>query len=155
MSESFPTWIEQEDESVFLREVCPRVYVGARKSIGYRHWGLVIDLHGSPGHDSDKVVFWIFNDGEAFPDGSLSNILHHVLECLNEESGDVLIACEMGRSRSASCAYAMIRKIFKVSSEEAYSLIKTSTSFKAGTNLLTVDWPRTKTLNSAIEWVES
>lgn len=156
MSIHFPRWID-EDESVFLREVAPRLYVGARDAGKSRQWGLVIDLHGTPHHTSRSVITWQFHDGLPFPDNALTDIVKHIdFELFSgRRTDDVLIVCEVGRSRSASCAYAMLRRLYDLDDEEAYSRITTSTSFQAGPKVLTVDWPRERTLKSARAWVEN
>ena len=91
-------------------------------------------------------------DRHPLPDGLLDEVLDRVMDCLSD--GPVLIQCEMGRSRSAGVAYALLRALYGQSHDEAYARVHTQTVFQAGKNQLSFDWPHPKLLASAAAWVD-
>lgn len=141
----WPRW-SNDSPMVNLREVAPRLWVGAYKSQRQRpdgKWGLVVDLYGvSKPWDADVLLSRPFDDGEYIPDGLLDEVEEHVWQT-RHDGKPVLIHCQAGVSRSVSIAYAMLRVIDGLSHEEALRRVKADP-----------DYPRKATLRSAVRWVD-
>ena len=147
----WPRWIER-DESINLREVAPNLYVGAEYATKHppegKKWELVIDWYGSsqqyPSRVRDtakKLLSIPFLDGDVFPAGALDRMAKRVQAA--RERGPVLIHCQAGLSRSASAAYALLRRISRLPHEEARRRVRVIPGF-----------PRVNTLASARKWAE-
>lgn len=158
----WPRWIDPSDE-VNLREVAPNLYVGAeyaplRPPEGTRgnRWELVVDWYGSSQRypsrvqkTAKRVLSLPFDDGDRFPDGALSQMIRRVQAA--RRRGPVLLHCQAGLSRSASAAYAALRRLSRVPHEEALRRVKGHPS--EGTQVIRT-YPRKDTLASARAWVE-
>lgn len=151
MSSKWPRWVNR-DESENLREVAPNVYVGAEYATltppGGK-WELVVDFYGSdlrwPSRTRDtakKAIAIPFLDGDSFPPGALTKTLRAVRSA--RQRGPVLIHCQAGLSRSASAAYAFLRRVSRLPHAEALRRVKVCAGF-----------PRVETLASARSWVET
>ena len=149
---AWPKWINK-DERENLREVAPNVFVGAEYATlsppGGKPWELVIDFYGSdlrwPSRTkttAKKALAIPFLDGDNFPAGALTTTVRAVREA--RKRGPVLIHCQAGLSRSASAAYAFLRRVSRVPHAEALRRVKVCAGF-----------PRTETLGSARSWVET
>jgi hypothetical protein len=152
MTQKWPRWIER-DETINLREVAPNLYVGAEYATLHppegQKWELVVDWYGSSKQypsrvkrTAKKLLSLPFLDGDAFPEGALDTLARRVQAARRQ--GPVLVHCQAGLSRSASSAYALLRKLSRVPHEEALRRVKVMAGF-----------PRKETLGSARRWVES
>lgn len=151
---SYPIWINEAD-GVFLREVARGLFVGAQGAASVRPWDLVVDLHGIELVTAGEVLVRTFSDGEPFPPAVLDEI-YAKTERVLDQGGVVLLACEMGRSRSASAAYAMLRTIPRVGRNDAYNRIATQMTIPTGTKRkLSMTYPRRTTYKSASDWAET
>lgn len=152
--DDFPVLVN-DDPRVNLRQISADLYIGAQSAPMDRVWDLVVDLHGVNGA---RTRYWIkepFPDGQPFPDGLLDQVRNAIVQARSDLACQaILIACEMGMSRSASCGYAMLRELEGLGHDEAYARISSETTFQAGPKTLSVSWPREKTLSSARAWVE-
>jgi len=150
---SYPIWCN-EDPDVFLREVGPGLFVGAKGAASVRPWDLVVDLHGVELVTADDLILHPFPDGNPFPSEVLDQAYSKV-ERVRDQGGVTLIACDTGRSRSASAAYAMLRTIWGVGRNDANNRISTQTTVPVGRQRrMSVTHPRRETLSSAFDWVE-
>ena len=150
----WPRWIKKE-EAINLREVAPNLFVGAEYATlhppeGTRggRWELVVDWYGSSTQypsrvmkTAKKVVSLPFLDGDAFPPKALDTLLRRVQAA--RRRGPVLVHCQAGLSRSASSAYALLRRMSRLPHEEAIRRVKVIPGF-----------PRKETLRSARAWAE-
>jgi len=145
---TYPRWINPDHE-INLREVGPGLYVGGRKAPGAMDWALVVDMIGqsrSPIYryryrDADEVLSVPMTDGDQIPSEALDAIYRAVI--LNTLDGPILLHCQAGLSRSASVAYAVLRRLFGLSHREALRRVKAH-----------ADFPMSLTLESARQWVE-
>lgn len=149
----FPSWKDESPE-VFLREVARGFFVGAERAACARQWDLVVDLHGVQIVTADDTIVCSFPDGEPVPVHLLDQV-HIKTERVIDKGGTVLFCCEMGRSRSASVAYAMLRSVAGVCHGDAYERISTQMHVPAGHRKLVVTYPRKRTFESALYWVTS
>lgn len=154
-SPAFPRWISTTDEHN-LREVAPDLYVGAELSPGLRPagtWSAVVDLYGSSEQtdrwflygDTHTLLTWPFLDGDTFPDGLLDTVGRLVHD--RRSSGPILLHCQAGLSRSASCAYAMMRTLDRMPHAETLRRVQEGTGYEAR-------FPRTDTIASARRWAK-
>lgn len=150
-STKWPRWIER-DETINLREVAPNLYVGAEYATLHppegKKWELVVDWYGSSTQypsrvkrTAKKLLSLPFLDGDAFPPKALDTLLRRVQSARSR--GPVLVHCQAGLSRSASSAYALLRRLSRLPHEEALRRVKVMPGF-----------PRKATLGSARGWAE-
>lgn len=147
---TFPRWID-DDQDVNLREVAPKLFVGAHHAIVSRpgSFDLVIDLCGSSSRAeggkaqgrSVRFMRWPFPDGEPIPRGLLDAALHMADDTLRA-GGRVLVHCAAGQSRSVSVAYALLREMHGLGHEQALSQVQANPQY-----------PMKATLDSARAWV--
>ena len=154
IEKKWPRWIER-NENINLREVAPNLFVGAEYATlhppdGTRgnRWELVVDWYGSSRQypsrvmkTAKKVLSIPFLDGDVFPKGALDRMAKHVQAA--RRRGPVLIHCQAGLSRSASAAYALLRRISRLPHAEARRRVRVIAGF-----------PRVTTLASARKWAE-
>jgi len=147
----WPRWIER-DEAINLREVAPNLFVGAEYATLHppegTKWELVVDWYGSSTqypsrvrNTSKKLLSLPFLDGDAFPPKALDTLLRRVQAA--RQRGPVLVHCQAGLSRSASSAYALLRRLSRLPHDEALRRVKVMPGY-----------PRTETLRSARGWAE-
>lgn len=155
----YPHWISpMEDGWGNLRAVGPGLYVGDEMAVAKAYaCGLIFDtifdvygsaaqLYGSAckilGLGQARVVeVWPFDDGAAIPCATLDRAWH----CFCGAEGPMLVQCQAGLSRSASVAYALLRR--KWNHSHARALRRVEVPEFAG------QYPRPKTLSSARAWV--
>jgi hypothetical protein len=158
MNEHWPRWIDPKG-SANLREVAPNLYVGGLLGFhkGLQHgilWTLMLDvaglsdssaLHQLKRHRDEDLGFETWSvrleDGESIPSCVLDEL--YLLVTTHLKRGPVIIQCQMGLSRSASVAYAMLRTIFGLDSAEALRRVQTP-----GLEM----YPLKPTLESAMRW---
>ena len=142
---SYPKW-HQTSFSTNLREVAPRLYVGAQTAVRVPvPWSLVVDLVGTT-KSSDvphgKLLQAKMYDGARIERRVLDRVAELVAEY--RQRGPILIHCHAGLSRSVSVAYAMLRVLYGLSHKDALRRVKAHQ-----------DYPRQATLQSAVDWVSS
>jgi predicted protein tyrosine phosphatase len=113
---SYPRWITEPDDNMNLREVAPHLYVGAETSPMRGGWHTIIDFYGhapssvQPAYKSAKRYLKLpFEDGSVFPHGALDQAWI-AWQAADAEGGETLLHCQAGLSRSASAAYAFLRR---------------------------------------------
>lgn len=154
---SYPRWISRPGDSMNLREVAPSLWVGSSLSPALQprgRWGAIVDFYGSSIHPSmeqaeayaeaSRVVRLPFLDGDAFPVHAL-DLTWSAVQAGLHENRPVLLHCQAGFSRSASAAYAMLRRGFGLDHRQALRRVEVH-SFEGM-------FPRSMTLASARMWV--
>lgn len=148
----FPRWVTSPCDAHNLREVGPGLFVGAARAPTRRPFDTIVDFYGSslsPDMDSwlrdaytrtRSVVRVPFPDGYDFPAGALDLIWAAV----RGAQGPILLHCHAGLSRSASAAYAMLRRWNGLDHDTARYLVTVRTGF-----------PLAPTLASARRWVQA
>jgi len=132
-----------------LREVAPRLYVGAQGAPRLADWDLVIDMCGGVDerpdyyHRAARVLSAPFEDGTPIPDGFLDRIVPEVGTAL-VQGEKVLVHCAAGLSRSASTVYAILREHFHLDHDEALRRVQTPGVW---------EYPHPVVLDSARAWV--
>lgn len=148
----YPRWVDETD-GVFLREVARNLFVGAEAAAFVRSWDLIVDLHGN--HSPEKNILVVpFADGDEIPHGALTEIYSRVERAL-DSGQEVLICCKVGRSRSASVAYAILRVCYGVKPGDAHERISTLLTIPTGRRTLSFTYPLHRTFQSASSWAES
>ena len=147
----FPRWISRDPE-YNLREVAPRLFVGAEQAplLAPRiKWTAIVDFYGEGAkpdrctwYQHSAVLRWPFLDGDNFPVGCLDAVRSFVAGQIRD--GPVLIHCQAGLSRSASAAYGLLRTA-GLSHEEALRRVYASEP----------EFPRHATITSAREWARA
>lgn len=147
----YPRWTTEPLEGMNLREVAPGLYIGEATAPLRGGWSTIIDFHGhSPWivqlayPKAKRYVRIPFDDGDPFPVGALDRAWD-AWQLADIEGGDTLIHCQAGLSRSASAAYAFLRKRYGLSHAEA--LARVVTPFTAH------QYPLPSTLQSAADWL--
>ena len=144
----YPRWVQRKPEGAYnLREVSPNLYVGAFASAGVEvpfQWVAIFDFCGSSAEYIDdypiKPVCLVFDDGEPIPVWYLDQVYAEVCR----QKGPVLLHCAQGLSRSASVAYAMLRR-FGFAHHEALRRVRVEKQ---------EHYPMQATLASARLWAE-
>ena len=148
---TFPRYVPEADQRANLREVAPGLYVGGMIAVcerptRTRDWWAVVDCHGYR-HEGQReyrfgtlprVVRYGFDDCGPVP----VSLLVAASALYRERSGEILVCCAAGISRSASVAYAMMRDVLGTPHDEALA----SVSQRGG-------GPHPTTLASAQAWV--
>jgi len=149
----YPRWLTEPLDGMNLREVAPNLYVGEETAPLRGDWHTIIDFYGhvpfyvEPAQKAAKRYIRIpFDDGREFPAGALDAAWTAWQEA-ELEGGDTLIHCQAGLSRSASAAYAMLRKRFGLRHAEALSRVVTPFTDQ--------QYPMKATLKSAADWARS
>ncbi len=148
---SEPTWPRWErfewdvDNDVLLREVRPGLWVGSELARDNYSWLAVVDLYGSSRLvTTRRELSWRISDDIPIQLGLLDTTWPFVFHALKK--GDVLIHCKAGLSRSASVAYAILRRLDRLDHEEALRRVRVPED--------TMDaWPSQPVIRSAREWV--
>lgn len=143
----YPRWV---DRDCTLREVGPGLFVGDWRSPGLARqipFKLVVRMTAGSAlqpvrsdGSTARILHAPMNDGDALDPATLDAIDQEIRDALPR--GPVLIHCQAGLSRSASVAYAMLRRIFGRSHQAAYSAVKAHANY-----------PLRTTLDSARQWV--
>jgi hypothetical protein len=149
---SYPRWLTKPLDGMNLREVAPGLYVGEQSAPLRGDWHTIIDFYGGapwlvqPAYAQAKNYVRIpFDDGDSFPQGALS-AAWDAWQLAALDGGETLIHCQAGLSRSASAAYALIRRRYGLRHAEALSYVETPpTAHK---------FPLKPTLKSAEDWVK-
>ncbi len=156
----YPRWAELETARgvisaetipfLHLREVAPGLHVGGGAAVTLRSdWCLVIDFDGLS-QDPDNAGAYPrtavlhalpMEDGNPFPPGNLDRVEALYLEHLGQ--GPILFHCAMGASRSASAAYAILRKVVGLEHGEALRRVQIPSL---------CGYPMKHTLQSAVRW---
>ena len=148
---NYPYWLDRSEEKN-LREVGRWLYVGADVSPWVRPmrsgWRVIVDLYGLNQvhriYESAEVVLCRpFDDGATFPPGLLDEIEALLIE--HQRHGRILLHCQAGLSRSASAAYAMLRRFQGLTHKAALKRVRVPKY---------PEYPRKETLASARAWVE-
>jgi protein-tyrosine phosphatase len=146
----YPRWLTQPLDDMNLREVAPGLFVGDERSPLADGWHTVIDFYGTrsaviAAHQrrAKKLLRLPFEDGAAFPAGAL-DAAWEAWQMADAEGGNTLIHCQAGLSRSASAAYAFLRRRYGLS--HAQALARVVTPFTAH------QFPLRTTLASADAW---
>lgn len=151
----FPRWHSSPNDLDNLREVSPGLFVGSAYAPRRRvEWDTILDFCGTSrnpsslnfcipevahGYRRARVLKVLpFVDGQPFPKGALDV----TWEAVKASRGVVLLHCARGLSRSASAAYAVLRRGFGLSHEEAHYTIRVTSAY-----------PVEETLRSARAWV--
>lgn len=149
----YPRWITQPLADMNLREVAPGLFVGDEQSPLAGEWDTIIDFYGtrSPlvaAHQkrAKRLLRMPFEDGDAFPTGAL-DAAWTAWQQTDLDHGNTLIHCHAGLSRSASAAYALLRKRYGLS--HAQALARVVTPFTSH------QFPLRPTLASADAWVRT
>ena len=149
----YPHWITEPLEGMNLREVAPGLYVGEETAPLRGGWSTIIDFYGHAPWivqlEYPKVKRYVrlpFEDGNAFPKGAL-DAAWDAWQLADIEGGDTLIHCQAGLSRSASAAYAMLRKRYGLRHGEALARVVTPTTAH--------QYPLKTTLQSAVDWLRA
>lgn len=149
----YPRWLTPPLDGMNLREVGPGLYVGEATAPLRGDWHTIIDFYGHAPWlvqlaypKARRYIRIPFDDGEPFPPGAL-DAAWDAWQLADLDGGDTLIHCQAGLSRSASAAYALLRKRYGLRREEA--LARVVTTFTAH------QFPLRTTLQSADAWVKT
>lgn len=148
----YPRWLTNPLDDMNLREVAPGLYVGAERAPLAEGWHTVIDFYGtrSPlihAHQRrGRLLRLPFEDGQPFPPGAL-DAAWEAWQQADDEHGNTLLHCQAGLSRSASAAYALLRKRYGLSHAQALARVVTP--------ITSQQYPLPPTLASAAEWVRT
>jgi hypothetical protein len=147
----YPNWITAPLEGMNLREVGPHLFVGEETSPLRGDWHTIIDFYGhvpfyvEPAHKAARRYIRIpFDDGREFPAGALDAAWTAWQEA-ELEGGDTLLHCQAGLSRSASAAYALLRRRYGLRHDSALARVVTPVTDH--------QYPMKATLRSAADWV--
>lgn len=148
---TYPRWITKPLQGMNLREVAPNLFVGEETSPLRGDWHTIIDFFGhvpfyvEPAQKAAKRYIRIpFDDGGAFPAGALDAAWTAWQEA-EVEGGDTLLHCQAGLSRSASAAYALLRRGYRLRHGVALARVVTPATDD--------QYPMKETLRSAADWV--
>ena len=149
---SYPRWLTAPLDGMNLREVAPGLYVGEQTAPLRGDWHTIIDFYGhapwlvqSVYAQAKNYLRIPFDDGDSFPPGAL-NAAWDAWQLAALDGGDTLIHCQAGLSRSASAAYALIRRRYGLRHAEALSCVVTPYTAH--------QYPMRLTLASAYDWVK-
>jgi hypothetical protein len=149
----YPRWLTAPLDGMNLREVAPNLYVGEETAPLRGDWHTIIDFYGRAPWlvqlsypQARNYVRIPFEDGAEFPKGAL-DAAWDAYQMAAIEGGDTLIHCQAGLSRSASAAYALLRKRFGLRHAEALDRVVTP--------ITDHQYPLTTTLRSAADWARS
>ena len=139
------TFAWDDVNELLLREVRPGLFVGGEHTRSVRKWRGLVDLYGSELEHTAKVVLSKpFIDDRPIPKGVLDAVWAFVVPELKR--GKVLIHCQAGLSRSASAAYAVLRRLDRLDHAEALRRVRVPED--------TWDaYPCKPTIHSAQRWV--
>mgnify|MGYP006273984219 CR=1 FL=1 len=150
---SYPRWLTEPLEGMNLREVAPHLYVGEETAPLRGDWHTIIDFYGHAPWivqleypKAKRYVRIPFEDGNAFPKGAL-DAAWDAWQLAELDGGETLIHCQAGLSRSASAAYALLRKRFGMGTTEALSRVVTP--------ITAHQYPLKETLRSAADWARA
>lgn len=158
ITSTFPKWRSRPNDQENLREISPNLFIGAAFAPrAHVSWDTIIDFYGPSGgaprfyeyHGRQdiragyararKVHTLPFTDGNTFPPG----VLDEVWRACREARGPVLIHCQAGLSRSASAGYAILRRGYGLSHEEARGVVHVQSGYPTETTLLSArEWVR-------------
>jgi hypothetical protein len=143
----FPRWLD-ERETVMLREVAPGLFLGAEGARKARTWDLVVDMFGSTIPVSTRyLIRWPMFDGTPVPRPLLDGVLPMVRGTLSRHD-TVLVHCAAGLSRSASVAYGLLRRLYRLPHHEALRRVRVDTEAWGAIE----DFPVPETLASVRTW---
>ena len=151
----FPVWLSPPGEVTNLRMVGPGLYVGNEHAplhppVKEGKWCAVLDLYGSAKvpilryryRFCDEVISLRMADGDSIPTETLDTAWEMYRACRGRP---FLLHCMAGLSRSASVAYALLRKQQGLEHEGALALVQTPGYAQ--------QFPMPNTLASARYWV--
>jgi hypothetical protein len=151
---TYPRWIAggpadvSVRSNVLLREVADGLFVGSSLALPIIGQCAAVQLSDRcPWHDGPTLRM-PFADGTAIPD----DVLHAAVVFARAWRGTlpVLVQCHAGLSRSASVAYAIMRRVDRLSHAEALARVAHSQEH----NDRTLHWPNMHTLASAKAWCD-
>ena len=147
---NYPRWLTEPLYGMNLREVAPNLYVGEETAPLRGGWHTIIDFYGHAPWivtleypKAKNYVRLPFHDGDSFPAGAL-DAAWDAWQLADIEGGDTLIHCQAGLSRSASAAYALLKKRYGLRHSEALSRVVTPSTAH--------QYPMKATLKSAADW---
>lgn len=155
-SESTVKWFTYPGNHINLRRVGPGLFVGGEHAVYAgpgltgKPWHTVIDLYGTSQAmrhwyaGAKHVIPLLMRDGQPFADGTLDAMYRAYRTA---EGRPVLIHCQAGLSRSASAAYAMLRRRYRLSHDAALKRVQTPGYVGK--------FPLEGTLNSARTWARA
>ena len=146
---TYPRWITKPLQGMNLREVAPNLYVGSETSPLRGDWHTIIDFYGNvpmyvepSQRDAEHYIRIPFDDGTQFPPGAL-DAAWAAWQNAEVHGGDTLLHCQAGLSRSASAAYALLRRGYRLRHGVALARVVTPRT----------EYPMKETLRSAADWV--
>jgi len=150
---TWPRWEGDPLSEANLREVAPNLWVGSEYAAPAKRWVLIVDLVASSKRHgwypkNVPILSTHFSDGDPFPGGFLRTAYPQVVSAMKR--GPVLVHCVAGLSRSTSMAYAVMRKRWGLSHEEALHRVQVP-GFKGKPGDSGV-YPLRRTLRSAQRW---
>ncbi len=152
---TFPRWIAggpadvSVRSNVLLREVADGLFVGSSLALPHLGECAVVQLSDRcPPHVGHHLRA-PFDDGDAVPD----DVLHAAEVFARAWRGTlpVLVQCHAGLSRSASVAYAVMRRVDRLTHAEA--LVRVAHAQEH--NDRTLHWPNRYTIASARAWCDA
>lgn len=152
---TYPRWIAggpadvSACSNVLLREVAPGLLVGSSLALPLVGKCAVVQLSEQcPPHDGPTLRA-TFDDGTAIPDDVLNVAVVFARAWRNNLP--VMVQCYAGLSRSASVAYAIMRRVDRLTHADAFARVAHTVEH----NDRTTRWPHHYTIASARAWCDA